>query len=82
MAASMPFWLAGFWRPKSMKAEKFIPLYLSHALSDGKFPYSTVARTGALAPSVACAKRDRRARRASRRKGAERREPTLEAQGQ
>ena len=26
MAVSMPFWLAGFWRPKGMKAEKFLPL--------------------------------------------------------
>ncbi|WP_283171683.1 PrgI family protein [Curtanaerobium respiraculi] len=80
MAASMPFWLAGFWRPKGMKAEKFIPLYLAHVLGDGKVCYSTAARTGALAPGIACAKCDRRAKRASRRKGAERREPTLETQ--
>ena len=30
MAVSMPFWLAGFWRPKGMKAEKFLPLYIEH----------------------------------------------------
>ena len=26
MACSMPFWLAGFWRPKGLVAEKFILL--------------------------------------------------------
>ena len=41
MACSMPFWLAGFWRPKGLVAEKFIPLYLGHALGDGKLAYST-----------------------------------------
>ena len=36
MACSMPFWLAGFWRPKGLVAEKFIPLYLGHMIGDGK----------------------------------------------
>ena len=32
MAASMPFWLLGFWRPKGLPPERFLPLVASHAL--------------------------------------------------
>lgn len=79
MAASMPFWLAGFWRPKGMKAEKFLPLYIEHAIGDGKLAYTTAPRMGSVADQVKCPKTDRKARKKSRRKGAERREPTQEA---
>ena len=72
MAASMPFWLLGFWRPKGLPAEKFVPLLAEHVLDDGKLAYATGSRPDALAGSVRCEKVDRRARRASRRKGAER----------
>jgi hypothetical protein len=80
MAVSMPFWLAGFWRPKGMKAEKFLPLYIEHVMGDGKLAYSTVPRMGSVAGKVKCPKTDRKARKKSRKKGAERREPTQEAQ--
>lgn len=73
MAASMPFWLLGFWRPKGLPAEKFVPLLIEHVLGDGKLAYATGSRPDALAGSVRCEKVDRRARRASKRKGAERR---------
>lgn len=79
MIASMPFWLAGFWRPKGMKAEKFIPLYLEHAFGDGRLLYTTAPRTRLVSGEVRCANTDRKARRISRKKGAERREPTKEA---
>lgn len=72
MAASMPFWLAGFWRPEGLPAERYLALVARHALSDGALAYSTGSRPGEIAGDVACARVDRRARRASRRKGAER----------
>lgn len=72
MAASMPFWLAGFWRPKGLKAEKFIPLWLDHVLGDGKLLYSTAGRF----PSESLARQrvDRKATRRAWRKGAEKRD--------
>lgn len=73
MAASMPFWLLGFWRPKGLPAEKFVPLLAEHVLGDGKLAYATGSRPDALAGSIGCEKVDRRARRASKRKGAEHR---------
>lgn len=38
MCASIPFWLAGFWRPFGMRAEKFAPLLFSHHMKDPKAP--------------------------------------------
>lgn len=54
MAVSMPFWLAGFWRPKGMKAEKFLPLYIEHVMGDGKLAYSTAPHMGSVADEVKC----------------------------
>ena len=71
-AASMPFWLLGYWRPKGLKAERFVPLWLDHALNDGKLAYSNAGRIP-LGP-VACEKADRKAGRRAWRKGAERRD--------
>ena len=71
MVASMPFWLMGFWRPKGLPAERYAALVARHALSDGVLLYSTGSAPARLAGGVACARADRRARRASRRKGAE-----------
>lgn len=73
MAASMPFWLMGFWRPKGLPAEKFLPLLADHLLSDGKLVYAPGSAPASIAGSIGCAKVDGRARRASKRKGAERR---------
>lgn len=77
MACSMPFWLAGFWRPKGLPAEKFIPLYLGHAFGDGRLAYSTGFTTEAqgLLEDLT-AKPDRKSRRKSNRKGAELYEPS------
>ena len=41
MAASMPFWLMGFWRPKGLTAERYLAMLARHALSDGVLVYST-----------------------------------------
>jgi len=70
MAASMPFWLMGFWRPKGLKAEEFAPLFLEHALSDGKLAYEGGNGVGLLAEAER-QKPGRKARKAARRKGAE-----------
>lgn len=72
MAASMPFWLAGFWRPKGLKAEKYIPLWLDHVLGDGKLLYSTSNRFPL--ESLASQHVDRKASRRAWRKGAEKRD--------
>jgi len=74
MCASIPFWLAGFWRPFGMHAEKFAPLLANHHLKDQKLLYSCPA-----APDLQKAEAGRptrRARRAARRKGAEGNEPS------
>ena len=48
MCASMPFWLAGFWRPYHMKLEKFVPLWLDFQLEDQRVFYrSTPVLEGA-----------------------------------
>ena len=76
MCASIPFWLAGFWRPFGMRAETFAPLLFSHHLKDQRLLYESpapkhLARIERGAPS-------RRAKRMSKRKGAEANEPTRE----
>ncbi|MBB3170781.1 PrgI family protein [Parvibacter caecicola] len=72
MAASMPFWLLGFWRPKGLVPEKFMPLFAEHVLGNGKLVYATGSHLTSIAGPIGCPKVDRRARRASKRKGAER----------
>lgn len=76
MCASIPFWLAGFWRPFGMRAERFAPLLFSHHMKDQRLLYESpapkhLARIGHGTPS-------RRAKRMSKRKGAEANEPTRE----
>lgn len=78
MAASMPFWLLGFWRPMGLKAEEFVPLWLGHVLGDGVLLYKAAPDAEALAGEMRPKKTDRKARRASNRKGAERRAPATE----
>lgn len=76
MAASMPFWLAGFWRPKGLKAEKFVPLYLRHLTTDGVLVYSTGFLNQTKDLLEAPVKVGRRGMRAAKRKGAELYEPS------
>lgn len=78
MAASMPFWLLGFWRPMGLRAEEFVPLWLDHALGDGVLLFEPSRDAERLAGDIECRKTDGKARRAARRKGAERRAPSLE----
>lgn len=63
----------GFWRPKGLAAERYLAMLARHALSDGVLVYSTGSRPWEAAGEIACRRVDRRARRKSRRKGAEKR---------
>jgi len=73
MCASIPFWLAGFWRPFGMCAEKFAPLLFSHHMKDQRLLYESPA-----AKHLARGAPSRRAKRMSKRKGVEANEPTRE----
>ena len=76
MAASMPFWLAGFWRPRGMKAEEFLPLWWAHISSDDRLVYiSGPSLIQEQLIEKVPAKADRRASRLARKKGAELYEP-------
>ena len=74
MCASLPFWLAGFWRPYGMKAEKFAPLFAAHHLHDQHLLYISPAQGIPRAPIPG--KPSRKACRRARKKGAEAYEPT------
>lgn len=71
-AASMPFWLLGFWRPKGLAPEAFVPLWAAHVLGDGKLPYLNAGRIPVL--SVTCRKPDRKASRKAWKRGGEKRD--------
>lgn len=76
MAAALPFWLAGFWRPFGMKMEEFLPLFLEHHLHDQKMLYETApALAGCTETGPVAGKPSRKAKRALKRKGAELYEP-------
>lgn len=73
MCASIPFWLAGFWRPFGMRAEKFAPLLIDHHLKNQKLLYES--KKDPSLPDIERGKPKRKARRAVWRKGAEAHEP-------
>lgn len=78
MCASIPFWLAGFWRPFGMRAEKFAPLLLSHHMKDQRLLYESPAPEHLT--RIERGTMSRRAKRISKRKGAEANEPTRECE--
>ena len=78
MCASIPFWLAGFWRPFGMRAEKFAPLLINHHLKDQRLLYESPADKSL--PRTEAGRPTRRAKRIARRKGAEANEPTRECE--
>lgn len=55
MAASVPFWLLGFWRPCGMRPEEFIPLVARHAADEGRIRYVPAASLAAPDPGIAAA---------------------------
>lgn len=76
MCASIPFWLAGFWRPFGMRAEKFAPLLFSHHFKDQRLLYESPAQKHLS--RIERGTPNRKAKRMSKRKGAEANEPTRE----
>lgn len=72
MAAALPFWLAGFWRPFGMKLEEFLPLLWEHSMNSQTMLYDTgVALAGCACTGPVAGKPFRKARRRAKRKGAE-----------
>lgn len=71
MLCSMPFWLAGFWRPFGMRAEELLPL-LRHTSS----PRSCSRTSPASAGASPRARRARAARDVARGAGQGRKEPS------
>lgn len=76
MAASLPFWLAGFWRPFGMKLEEFLPLFADHHLSVQHMLYRPCAAVAAPAHEEKRPKQTRKQRRSFKKKGGELYEPS------
>ena len=77
MAAALPFWLAGFWRPFGMKLEEFLPLFIDQHFSCQRLLYSNADAFEATGPVPG--KSSRKSRKQLKRKGAELREPSEQA---
>ena len=73
MLCSMPFWLAGFWRPFGMRAEELSPQLLA---------YEPCLAASLPEGSPRPGRPGRRARRRTRKKGAELYEPSKNQQGE
>ncbi len=79
MAAALPFWLAGFWRPCSMKLEEFIPLFVAHCAKPQVMTYVPCLYREDLEATGPCPGRSsRKAKSRAKKKGAETYEPTKE----
>ena len=82
MAAALPFWLAGFWRPFGMRAEELLPLLAAHELSPQLLAYEPCLAGSLPEGSPRPGRPGRRARRRARKKGAELYEPSKNQQGE
>ena len=78
MLSSMPFWLAGFWRPFGMRAEEFLPLLWRHAARNQKLTYEPCLAADLPKLRTKPPAMRRSARRKETRKGAELYEPSKE----
>lgn len=78
MLCSMPFWLAGFWRPLGMRAEEFAPLLWAHETNGQRLAYAPCLAQALPDRPTGPGKPSRRSVRKSKRKGAELREPSKE----
>lgn len=77
MAASMPFWLAGFWRPNGMKLERYLLLWFQHFSTDDRLVYAS--SIDLVEPAIAepiAERADRKGRRKAKKRKAELYEPT------
>ena len=82
MAAALPFWLAGFWRPFGMRAEELLPLLAAHEFSPQLLAYEPCLAAGLPEGAPRPGRPGRRARRRVRKKGAELYEPSKNQQGE
>lgn len=82
MAAAIPFWLAGFWRPYRMRLEEFLPLFLDHKTECQHMEYvpCAVAGPSGKKPLEAKRRQTRKERSAFRKKGGELYEPSKQEQ--
>ena len=77
MAAALPFWLAGFWRPFGMKLEEFATLLWDHHFGPTNLSYSTPhVQAGLDETGPRPGKPSRKSARRAKRKEAELREPS------
>ena len=80
MLATLPFWLASFWKPRGMPFERFLPLLAKHHLAKRHFEYTPSHRDAMAAPlALEPRKLARKERKRTYRKGAELYEPAEEA---
>lgn len=76
MLSTLPFWLAGFWKPHGMPFEKFLPLAARHYTSKRTFTFTPSHRDELALPlSLEPRKLSAKERRHTYRKGAELYEP-------
>ncbi len=76
MAAALPFWLAGFWRPFDMKLEEFLPLFADHHLNTQHMQYRPCVAIAWPQGEPDPKKASRKQRRAFKKKGGEFYEPS------
>ena len=77
--AAAAFWLAGFWRPYTMKLEQFMPLWFQHTFNDDRILYaSSIDKAEPALRETLAQKQDRKHARKAKRKGAELYEPSRE----
>ena len=50
MLATLPFWLAGFWKPHGMPFEKFLPLVARHHMAKRHYEFTPSHRCGTDMP--------------------------------
>lgn len=82
MAAALPFWLAGFWRPFGMKLEEFLPLFADHQLHEQHMQYRPSSAVHWPPSKRDAPKRTRAQRRSFRKKGGELYEPSKQERAQ
>lgn len=83
MAAALPFWLAGFWRPYGMKLEEFAPLLIDHHLGPKRVCYESPSDFPALeSTGPEPGKPSRKSTKRVKRKEAELREPSKQEERQ
>lgn len=79
MAASLPFWLTGFFRPHHMKPEVFVPLWFEHEFGQTRLFFTPSFALEDGSSALVGGKPSRRARKRANAKGVEHYEPSRQA---